>query len=123
MMVLVVPMLLMLASESDRLTDCQSQCDSVCLVVEPRLGLMTRYSFLVEKSQSCPYGAPSLTRGRVCHLSVIVDSMMLASWRPAFLFRCCWTVCGPVVGGAEVVSAGWLAPVLVCRRPAASCNV
>jgi hypothetical protein len=25
------------------------------------------------KLQSCPYGAPSLTRGRVCHLSVVPE--------------------------------------------------
>jgi hypothetical protein len=40
---------------------------SVCLCVEPCLGLMTRYLFFDWKLQSCPYGAPSLTRGRVCH--------------------------------------------------------
>jgi hypothetical protein len=51
------------------------------------------------KLQSCLYGAPSLTRGRVCHL-------MLASWRPAFLFCCCWVACGPIGGGAEVMGAG-----------------
>jgi hypothetical protein len=32
------------------------------------------------KLQSCPYGAPSLTRGRVCHLSVIVDSNSLCQY-------------------------------------------
>jgi hypothetical protein len=48
---------------------------SVCFGFEPRLGLMTGYSFLIEKLQSCPYGAPSLTRGRVCHLSVIAGSI------------------------------------------------
>jgi hypothetical protein len=30
------------------------------------------------KLQSCPYGAPSLTRGRVCHLSAIVDRKSLS---------------------------------------------
>jgi hypothetical protein len=30
------------------------------------------------KLQSCPYGAPSLTRGWVCHLSVIGDSKSLS---------------------------------------------
>jgi hypothetical protein len=30
---------------------------------------------LAWKLLSCPCGAPSLTRGRVCHLSVIVDSI------------------------------------------------
>jgi hypothetical protein len=49
---------------------------SVYLGVEPHSGLMTRYSFLIEKLQSCSYGAPSLTRGWVCHLSVIVSSIV-----------------------------------------------
>jgi hypothetical protein len=42
---------------------------SVCLGVEPNLGLLTRDIFFL-KSLSCHLGAPSLTRGRVCHLSV-----------------------------------------------------
>jgi hypothetical protein len=42
---------------------------SVCLGVEPR----KRYLFF-GKLLSCPYGAPSLTRGRVCHLSESVSS-------------------------------------------------
>jgi hypothetical protein len=45
----------------------------VSLGVEPLLGLMTR--FLVLPSDYCCLcplgGAPSLTRGRVCHLSVV----------------------------------------------------
>jgi hypothetical protein len=36
---------------------------SVCLGVEPNLGLLTRDFFFL--------GAPSLTRGRVCHVSVL----------------------------------------------------
>jgi hypothetical protein len=43
---------------------------SVCLGVKPLPGLITRYLFLIEKLQSCPNGAPSLTRGQVCYLSV-----------------------------------------------------
>jgi hypothetical protein len=42
---------------------------SVCLGVEPNLRLLTR-DFLFSKLLSCLCGAPSLTRGRVCHLSV-----------------------------------------------------
>jgi hypothetical protein len=38
-------------------------------------------------------------------------------WRPVFLFRCRWATCGPVGGVAEVVRAGWLAPVLEFRQP------
>jgi hypothetical protein len=49
---------------------------SVCLGVEPRPGLMTRYLFWIKKLQSCPYGAPSLTRSRVCLLPVIVGSIV-----------------------------------------------
>jgi hypothetical protein len=43
---------------------------SVCLGVEPNLGLLTRDIFFFFKPLSCHLGAPSLTRGRVCHLSV-----------------------------------------------------
>jgi hypothetical protein len=55
----------------------KSYCDwrSVSLGVESQLGLMTRFFlsfFLIWKLFSCPFGSPSLTRGRVCHLSVIV---------------------------------------------------
>jgi hypothetical protein len=45
---------------------------SVCLGVEPHLGLMTRY-FLIVFCESCGpvnFGAPSLTGGLVCRLSV-----------------------------------------------------
>jgi hypothetical protein len=45
---------------------------SVCLGVEPTLGLATRYYFLSEgcwlKVQSCFCGVPSMTRGRDCRL-------------------------------------------------------
>jgi hypothetical protein len=43
---------------------------SVSLGVEPNLGLLTRVFF--SKLLYCLSGAPSLTRGRVCHLSVFV---------------------------------------------------
>jgi hypothetical protein len=43
----------------------------VCLCVEPHLGLMTRFfMYLLWKLQSCQYGAPSLTRGRVCRFNL-----------------------------------------------------
>jgi hypothetical protein len=57
-------------NQSHFATDSQS----VCLGVEPRLGLMTRFLFMIGKLQSCLYGGgPSLLRGRVCLLSVIVN--------------------------------------------------
>jgi hypothetical protein len=43
---------------------------SVCLGVEPRLGLMTRYELLFDSYCLVLGRAPSLTRGRVCRLSV-----------------------------------------------------
>jgi hypothetical protein len=44
---------------------------SVCLGVEPNLGLLTRDFFL--KLLSCHFlGAPFLTRGQVCHVPVFV---------------------------------------------------
>jgi hypothetical protein len=42
---------------------------SVCLGVEPNLGLLT-CDFFFSKLLSCLFGTPSLTRGRVCHLLV-----------------------------------------------------
>jgi hypothetical protein len=53
-------------SQSYITTDSQS----VSLGVEPNLGLLTRDLFFLKKFLSCHLGAPSLTRGRVCHLSV-----------------------------------------------------
>jgi hypothetical protein len=47
---------------------------SVRLGVEPNLGLLTR-DFLFPKLLSCLFGAPSLTRGRVCHVSVFVTEV------------------------------------------------
>jgi hypothetical protein len=43
--------------------------------------------------------------------------LMLACWRPAFLYHCRWATCGPVGGGAEVMGADWLAPVWVYEQP------
>jgi hypothetical protein len=45
------------------------------LGVEPNLGLLTRDFFFLSKLQSCLCGAPSLTRSRVCHLSVFVNTV------------------------------------------------
>jgi hypothetical protein len=44
----------------------------VCLGVDPNLGLIPRCLLTVWQSQSCSIRASSLTRGRVCLLSVIV---------------------------------------------------
>jgi hypothetical protein len=49
---------------------------SVCLGVEPRPGLMTRYWLLSDRYCLILGRAPSLTRGRVCHLSESVSSIM-----------------------------------------------
>jgi hypothetical protein len=56
-------------------------CQSVRLGVEPTLGLVTRCCFPLEGMYlkiCCPVfcWAPSLTRGRVCHLSVQVSSRL-----------------------------------------------
>jgi hypothetical protein len=47
---------------------------SVCQCVEPTMGLVARYYILSEGwlSESCLCSAPSLTRGRTCHLSFSV---------------------------------------------------
>jgi hypothetical protein len=58
---------------------------SVRLGVEPRLGHTTRYFFLFESYYlSCPCGAPSLTRGRVCRLSVMIGSISPLSFVQLF---------------------------------------
>jgi hypothetical protein len=62
-------------SESESLYDWQSVSPSV-LVSSPVLGSWPGICFDWQLL-SCLYGAPSLTRGRVCHLSVIVDSNSL----------------------------------------------
>jgi hypothetical protein len=53
---------------------------SISLGVEPRLGLMTRYLLLYDSYGLALCGAPSLTRGRVCLLH-----MLLALARADFL--------------------------------------
>jgi hypothetical protein len=46
---------------------------SVSLGVEPHLGLMTRYlAITISQLRSCFCGAPSLTRGRVCLLYMLL---------------------------------------------------
>jgi hypothetical protein len=57
-------------SKSKSHYDRRSVSQSVCLGVEPNLGLLTRICF--SKLLSCLFAAPSLTRGRVCHMSVFV---------------------------------------------------
>jgi hypothetical protein len=44
----------------------------VCLDVEPHLGLMTRYLLLFDSYGLVFCGAPSLTRGRVCLLYMLL---------------------------------------------------
>jgi hypothetical protein len=70
---------LLLRSDSNRFTNFRVRVrvtlrltvgQSVCLGVEPRPGLMTRCSLTLWKLRSCLISAPSLTRGRVCPLSV-----------------------------------------------------
>jgi hypothetical protein len=63
-------------SESESLYDWQPVSPSVFLS-SPVWGSWPDIYF-EWKLQSCPYGAPSLTRGRVSHLSVIVDSKSLS---------------------------------------------
>jgi hypothetical protein len=57
---------------------------SVRLGVEPDLGLLTRDNFFFfiffGKFLSCHLGAPSLTRGRVCHLSVYSQSTVVSQY-------------------------------------------
>jgi hypothetical protein len=58
-------------SQSHIATDGQSLCLSWC---RAPTGAHDQMFLLVWKLLPCPCGAPSLTRDRVCHLSVIVDS-------------------------------------------------
>jgi hypothetical protein len=54
---------------------------SVSLGVEPHLGLMTRYLLLFDSYGIVFSGAPSLTRGRVCllHMLLVLASAVLGS--------------------------------------------
>jgi hypothetical protein len=62
---------------------------SVCLGVEPNLGLLTRYltSFFFFESYCLvvSFGAPSLTRGWVCHLPVFVNTVYSGKYLHKFL--------------------------------------
>jgi hypothetical protein len=65
---------------------------SVCLGVEPRLGLESCFKVTV-----LSMWAPSLTRGRVCHLSAIVNSIRQLSVvqifiNLQFLTNCMWNI-------------------------------
>jgi hypothetical protein len=51
---------------------------SVCLGVELNLGLLTRDFFFFESYSLVLFGTPSLTRGRVCHLSVYSQSTVVS---------------------------------------------
>jgi hypothetical protein len=59
-------------SQSHIATDGQSVCLSWC---RAPAGAHDQIFLLVWKLLSCPCGAPSLTRGRVCHLSITVGSI------------------------------------------------
>jgi hypothetical protein len=59
-------------SQSHIATDGQSVCLSWC---RGPAGAHEQMLLFKWKLLSCPGGAPSLTRDRVCHLSVIVDSI------------------------------------------------
>jgi hypothetical protein len=60
-------------SKSKSHCDRRSVSRSVSLGVEPHLGLMTRYLLLFENYAIVFCGAPSLTRGRVCLLYMLLD--------------------------------------------------
>jgi hypothetical protein len=75
-----VPLQLWMSELSLHVSQSQSQSyfttdgQSECLGVEPNLGLLTRdiifFFFSFESYSPVQFRAPSLTRGRVCHLSV-----------------------------------------------------
>jgi hypothetical protein len=50
----------------------ETVCQSVSLGVEPHLGLMTRYLLFFDSYGLVSCGAPSLTRGRVCLLYMLL---------------------------------------------------
>jgi hypothetical protein len=60
------------SSKSKSHCDWRSGSQSVSLGVEPRLGLMTRYLLLFDSYGLVLCGTPSLTRGRVCLLYVLL---------------------------------------------------
>jgi hypothetical protein len=68
-------------SQSHIATDGQSVCLSWC---QAPAGAHDQMFLLVWKLLSCPCGAPSLTRGRVCHLSAIVSSISPLSFVQLF---------------------------------------
>jgi hypothetical protein len=86
--------------ERERLTDSQS----VSLGVEPHLGLMTRYWLLFDSYGLVFLEAPSLTRGRVCLLYMLLalasvvflgsEFNILASQIWDFPFRCILRLAG-----------------------------
>lgn len=45
--------------------------------------------------------------------AVTDERLMVASWRPAFVYHYCWAMCGPINAGTVIVSAGWIALVLL----------
>jgi hypothetical protein len=78
-------------SQSHIATNGQSVCLSWC---RAPTGAHDQMFLLVWKLLSCPCGEPSLTRGRVCHLSVIVDSNSLCQYIQ--IFTSLWLLCNLV---------------------------
>jgi hypothetical protein len=70
-------------SQSHISTDSQSVCLSWCRAPS---GAHDQIFIFHWKLQSCPYGAPSLTRSLVCHLSVVVDSKSLSVYKNMYKF-------------------------------------
>jgi hypothetical protein len=70
-------------SQSYFATHSQSVCLSWCRAPP---GAHDQIFIFHWKLQSCPYGAPSVTGGRVCHLLVIVDSKSLSVYTNMYKF-------------------------------------
>jgi hypothetical protein len=66
---------MMVASSQVKVTLRLMVSQSVCLGVKPNLGLLTRDDFPPPQLLSCLFGAHSLMRVRVCHLSVFVNTV------------------------------------------------
>jgi hypothetical protein len=76
---------------------------SVSLDVEPSLGLMKRYLLLFDSYGLVLCGAPSLTRGRVCHMYMLLT---LSHWRSQSQSH--------IATDGQSVSQSW------CRAPSAA---
>jgi hypothetical protein len=88
-------------------TDGQSVCLSWC---RAPAGAHDQMFLLVWKLLSCPRGEPSLTRGRVCHLSVIV---LVSMYKYLQVYNCYVILCIK----AESNEPNWLLGVSELCRP------